>query len=135
MILFVATMEKGKRAIQALLILLIFLGPLLGGGENATAQTPDREKTIVVSETEYEWWMIRWETNNILCRIKVNHEGLPTSEDVYNSCGNFLYRIWLNTPPCPPAAKGAVDTSTCEGAYLYLASKPRHIKCHNQLKI
>ena len=116
-------MKKAKQAVLSLLILVGFLGPLLGGWESAEAQTPAREKTIVVTETEYEWWMISWETNNILCTIKVDHEGIPTSEEVYNSCGNLLYSIWLNTPPCPPAAKGAADTSTCAGVYLYLAGK------------
>jgi hypothetical protein len=115
-------MKRAKKLFQGCLVLIFFLGPFLSKGESAAAQSPDRETTVVISYIEYEWWLISWETNDILCHIYVEHEGLPTHEEVYNACGSELYRIWVNTPPCESAAKPGYDTSDCVGAYLYLAS-------------
>lgn len=120
--MFCLRMGIKKRVIQASLVFVILLGPLLWNGGNAAAQSTDRETIIEISYIEYEWWLISWDANEILCRIYVDHQGIPTPEEVYNTCGSTLYIIWVNTPACENAAKGNSDTSKCVGVYLYLAS-------------
>ena len=115
-------MERAKRVVKISVVLLIFMAPLLWRDNLVSAQEPDRETTIVVSYTEYLWWLIIWETNEILCLVRVDHEGIPTHEEVYQACGEYLYTIWINTPPCSAAVDGSGDTRECLGVYLYLAS-------------
>jgi len=86
--------------------------------QRARADDQGRQTTIVVSYTEYEWWLLRWQDNEFLCSILIDHEGLPTPEEVLKSCGANLQAQWLNTPPCKPILKGRSDTSSCDGLYL-----------------
>ena len=111
---------KAKRVITGLTVLLILLGTLAWKGENVAAQAPERKTTIVVAYNEYEYWMIRWEDNQILCRILSEHEGLPSSEEILAFCGRELHAVWLNTPPC--LISQGEGTTDCEGVYLYLVS-------------
>lgn len=110
-------MERAKRVFYVSLLCLILLGPLTWGGNRVVAQSPSRQTTIVVSYTEYEYWLIRWSNNQILCRILVDHEGLPTADEVLLYCGAVLYLEWQNTPSCLKA-----NPSNCEGLYLHLVS-------------
>jgi hypothetical protein len=109
------------------IILATLLGVLLVvifafHGQYVSAQDTTRQTTIVVSFTEYEWWLIEWQDNEILCRIVVDHAGLPTAEEVLKSCGQVYYEAWLNTPPCKQAANVGQDVARCEGLYLHLVS-------------
>lgn len=95
-------------------------------GEKANAQAPQdlppRTTTIIVPFTQYEYWLIRWEDNAIVCRLLIDHNGLPTPEEVRQGCGQELYEVWVNTPPCALIKEGLSRTSDCEGLYLHLAS-------------
>jgi hypothetical protein len=115
-------MLRTKRIIAALLILLILQGLSPWKGGDTTAQEPERETTIVVHYLEYDWWLIRWETDQILCRILVDHEGLPTNEEVVKYCGWKLEEVWRNTPPCNFMKIGLENTRQCAGVYLHLAA-------------
>lgn len=90
--------------------------------QTGAAQESARQKTIVISYTAYEWWLISWNSNDILCRITIDHEGLPTDQEVLQSCGQVLYTLWINTPPCKQAANASVNVNSCEGLYLHLVS-------------
>jgi hypothetical protein len=79
---------------------------------------PARQTEIIVPYVEYEWWLMRWATNTYECPIIVDHEGLPTSDDIYVFCGSTLYNEWLETVACNPALEGS-DTSSCTGLYLH----------------
>jgi len=119
-------MERVKRGILTSLILLFLFGLLAWKGENAAAQTPSRQTTIVIPYTEYDWWLISWADNQILCDVKVDHQGVPTANEVYKSCGRDLYEQWANTHPCPKAASGKGNTSNCEGLYFhFVSSQPK----------
>ena len=104
------------------MIFVLLFVPIIGRVQVVSAQSPDRETTIVVSYNEYEWWMLNWSSSDVLCKIFVEHAGLPYPDEVYEACGNYLYTIYINTPPCATAADGSGDTNTCDGVYLYLAS-------------
>lgn len=100
--------------------LVLILASVLSRGESTTAQTPARHTTIVVSYIEYEWWMLAWEDSELLCRILIDHEGVPTPAEVQTQCGAVLVEIWLNTPPCEAASAPGSDASSCDGVYLHL---------------
>lgn len=114
-------MVKAKRVVFALFILLILLEGVAWSGEKAAAQEKVRQTTIVVPYTEYEWWLISWEDNQILCRILVDHEGVPTANEVLKYCGSSLQDQWKNTPPCK-IDSNEKNTTNCAGLYLHLIS-------------
>jgi hypothetical protein len=121
MILF--SRMKTKSSLMIALLAVIFM--LLISAPQARiafSQEQQRHTELVVSVTEYEWWVIRWEDNQILCRLLIDHEGLPTGPEIRRSCGAAVYDVWLATPPCPLSAQG---TSDCPGVYMHqVSSRP-----------
>jgi len=67
-------MAVAKRLGWSLLIVALLLGVLAWWGTKANAQSPDRATTLIVPYTEYEYWLLRWSDNEILCRILIDHE-------------------------------------------------------------
>ena len=118
----VVLMGKRLWIVTLLFGIAILLNAAAWGGEFASAEegeTPKRTTTVIVPYTEYGWWLISWEDNSILCSLAVDHEGLPTQEEVQKQCGWDLYEDWKNTPAC---AVKKEDTSECPGLYLHLVS-------------
>lgn len=87
------------------------------------SEKPQRSTEIIVPYIQYEWWLIRWSTNQPECQILTDHEGLPNSDDVYIYCGEDLYEEWFETETCPEAISPDGDTASCKGLYLYLISE------------
>lgn len=89
--------------------------------ENAAAPTttatapPKRKAKITVDYTKYFWWMASYETNDIACELGVEHEGLPTYNDVEGICSKKLAAAWLNSKPCNFAE---TPVSQCPGYYF-----------------
>lgn len=115
-------MKRTHRIVNASLIILFMLGALAWKGEYAIAQSPDRETTITVPYTEYEWWLIRFTDGAIVCAMLVDHEGLPATDEVLRNCGEEVYTQWVNTPPCAELLENQGQHTQCPGLYLYLAS-------------
>ncbi len=65
------------------------------------SENPKRSTEIIVPYTQYEWWLIRWSTNQPECQILTDHEGLPNGDDVYVYCGEDLYEEWFETEILP----------------------------------
>ena len=82
---------------------------------DAAPPGPDRFSVITVDYTEYFWWMIRWGENDVECKIKVDHEGLPTPGDIYVDCGEEIYDKWIAQPPCLES-----NPDHCKGFFLVL---------------
>ena len=79
-----------------------------------TPPGPDRFTYITVDITLYEWWMIAWKDNNIYCALYVDHEGLPTDNELSWACDEQVYKEWkAYSAPC--AAENIRD---CPGYYL-----------------
>ncbi len=76
---------------------------------------PDRFAVTTVEYTKYFWWMIRWGENDIVCKIEIDHEGMPTPGDVYVDCGEEIYTKWVNQKPCTES-----DIRLCKGFYVVL---------------
>jgi hypothetical protein len=106
-------------------IVLIFIGLAIAFGlrtSRASAEStppgPDRVAAVVVDYTSYEWWLARWQDDEVVCQIFTDHEGLPTGSDIYNACGEDLYDKWSVTQPCEGLEEGDA-TSSCPGYYLH----------------
>lgn len=85
---------------------------LKGTVKTAYAQENSRTTTVIIPYTAYTWWLIAWETNQVLCEITIDHEGLPTVSEVAEACGSEFAEAWFTTPPC-------TDLSKCQGLYLH----------------
>jgi hypothetical protein len=78
---------------------------LLGGAREAVyASTlnsddeptgPDRFTTIQVQVGIHEWWLTAWADNEIHCVVVIEHEDIPTHDEVFNRCGKELYDRWV----------------------------------------
>jgi hypothetical protein len=83
--------------------------------------TPSTRRTLIdVEFNGYEWWLIRWSDNEIVCRLVVDHEGRPTNFEIGQGCEEDIYFEWLETVDCPEAV-GPGTTEECVGFYLHLA--------------
>ncbi len=113
---------------KILLASIILSGLVAAGGRfwfqfGQAADEPERKLELIIPFTETTWWLTRWSNNQIECTIPADHDGLPTHNEVYYACGEDLYDDWVNTPLCSPDVEGGVGTDTCDGLYLFMASK------------
>ena len=82
---------------------------------------PDRYTAITIEYISYEWWLLRWSDNELICEIRVEHEGLPTPNEVYIDCGEAVYDAWMAHDACPPEILSQ-DPAECPGYYLHFIS-------------
>lgn len=80
-----------------------------------------RQRTHVVEYTEYVWWLNRYQNNEVLCVIVIEHEGLPTPDEVLSFCPQSAYAEYLKTTTCKPP-DSPDQPRVCSGTYLYLLS-------------
>jgi hypothetical protein len=116
-------MERLRQLFRSFLVCLFLMINLsepetVRGADNGGEQIK-RQATIVVSYTRYEWWLLQWSDNKLLCHVYVDHEGWPTAEDVLTDCGGTVYSQWINTQPCLGLDQGQISASGCSGLYLY----------------
>ncbi len=115
-------MEAAKRVLAVVCILGLAFGMFIVGGKRVSAQDLARHTTVIMPYTEYEWWLIRWQDNQILCQVLIDHEGPPTIGEVVDSCGVSLADQWWATPSCDPKKL----TTQCQGLYVFFfASTPK----------
>jgi len=110
----------GKLCLSVLIgLLIVSTQPVhRASADLAEPPGPDRADLVTVDYTSYNWWLVNWENNSVPCELYIDHEGKPTYDEVYKSCGDELYNSWVSTQPCDPAR-------SCEGYYLYyVASAP-----------
>jgi len=113
-----------KTAPKIVLVIFVLLFPALliqpwqpvtsAQAENVPVQN-ERKNTQTVLFTWYDWWMVHWENNEAVCRILVEHPGIPSGAEILNACGNTYYNQWKVTQPCNNLA----DTTACQGMYLH----------------
>ena len=123
--LFFIDMVKAKWKLSTLLSLIFLLSLTAWGSDKSFAQQeepPQRNTTIVLSFTEYEWWLIRWSDNQIVCHIYIDHEGIPSDQEIYDNCGENLYKEWKSTSSCEVNEKDEDGSINCVGLYLHFIS-------------
>jgi hypothetical protein len=110
-------MQTPARVFGVICLLGALLTVQAGVGKRALAQESARHTTILVPYTEYEWWLINFADNSVLCQVLIDHEGLPTLDEVAADCGQELANAWFATNPCD-----ATKIEECRGVYLFLAA-------------
>jgi hypothetical protein len=113
----------GYRVSALVMGLMIVLALLMPGTHAVHAAEPPpsnlRQVQVITPYTSYNWWVLRWSNNSLLCTLQVDHEGLPTGNEVFDSCGKAVWEEWSTTPICNPQNG---DVTTCTGVYLYLVN-------------
>jgi hypothetical protein len=123
-------MGKARQFLKASIAVVVFLSiNALGLSSLAQVPTPDetppRQTSLIVPFTEYEWWVIRWSDNQILCRVLIDHTGLPTGPEILADCGNTVYDLWRTTPACVVSEDSTEAPQACPGVYLFfINSRP-----------
>ena len=119
------------RRILGLNIIVVVLLSVGAGVKSSLAQnsvpqeTPPRQTSLVVPITEYEWWIIRWSNNQILCRVFIDHESLPDGSEVLADCGQEVYTLWNSTSACQVSEGPAAAAQKCPGVYMfYVTNRP-----------
>ena len=79
---------------------------------------PDRFSVVTVDYFKYFWWLIEWDQSDVVCKIEIDHEGMPTPGDVYIDCGEEIYDTWVEQQPCIE-----LDSRLCKGFYVVLIGK------------
>jgi hypothetical protein len=89
-------------------------------GVHAQQTEPEnpRHTTLTVNFTTYDWWLIRYSNNQVVCNVPVEHEGAPTTAEIEYHCGSSVKDEWTRTVPC---ALSEDQIASCPGLYLYQA--------------
>lgn len=88
--------------------------------QEQTPPGPERQAVLTIDTNLYEWWLIRWSDNKVRCWVVVDHEGKPTSQEIYKACGKDIHEDWADTTSCSES-----DLTKCQGVYLYFAEQRR----------
>ncbi len=122
-------MERLIRLFRFTLVCLFLIINLLGAGKVSAAGDTSgeivRKSTIILTYTRYEWWLLQWSDNSLLCHVYIDHEGWPTADEVLTDCGGTIYKQWINTQACSGLGEGDIPPSGCVGLYLFfIGSSP-----------
>lgn len=122
------TKRSNPTSISKTLRLILVCGLLLGmiglmpvQAIPLPSEGPKRTVTLDLNYTTYEYWLLSWQTSQVVCQIYVEHESLPDPKEVLYFCGSNIQNQWLRTGPC--LYEGSVNTpQDCLGLYLHLAN-------------
>jgi hypothetical protein len=96
------------------IFVLFFPGTALADGGSG------RTINIEVSYTAYEWWLVGWEDDKLVCTVYIDHENQPTANDIYVNCGEDIYESWFASEPCEKSE--TKNNTSCSGYYLHAVS-------------
>ena len=105
--------------ISLLASLLVFLVWQQNGrvyAQDDPVEEPGRVIEMNVDFTVYEWWLLRWSNNQIVCQVFTEQEGLPNGAEIQYYCGSTINTEWQNSEPCDYPAEGVQE---CPGLYLH----------------
>ena len=84
---------------------------------------PDRYSVLAVEYTSYEWYVVTWDGDNVVCSVNTDHESPPLPEEIYRDCGEKIYKKWISQPPC-----NVNDMENCTGYYTFLINSTKKEK-------
>ena len=76
---------------------------------------PDRFSVIAVEYQSYNWELRQWKNRKVVCNLTIDHDGMPSPDEVYRDCGTIIYRNWMAQPMC-----NVNNVTNCEGYYAKL---------------
>jgi hypothetical protein len=83
---------------------------------------PGRHQVLTVTSSVQVWWVTEWKDNQVVCQVYVDHQGLPTRDEILEACGNETYDRWIETKPCT-SSNSASGSDRCKGLYLHDAGR------------
>ncbi len=83
---------------------------------------PGRHQVLKVATSVNTWWLTEWKDNRVVCEVYVDHDGLPTRDEILEACGAETYDQWITTLPCP-ASESSGASASCKGLYLHYAHR------------
>jgi len=119
----------GKRpqpatALMTMSVLLVLLGSAFASSPTFnlraapdTPPGPDRFASILVDYTINTWWMARFDNSSLACELVIDHDGLPTLDEVYTQCGKTIFNEWFDQDLCTEE-----KVKDCEGYYFFQVS-------------
>ena len=115
-----SVLNRWVRVLLALLSMILAI-LVLPTADVFADDEPERLEYIDVVVPEFEWWLVYWQDDTLACSLIVDHEGEPTGPELYYHCGEKLFDLWEVSTPCEAAESD--EANTCEGLYLFNASK------------
>jgi hypothetical protein len=117
-------MKTDRGLLHIILVVFLLLGFSSGRARGATsdqtsAENPGRIASIIVNYTKTEWWVLRWSSNVLVCRVFTDHEGLPNTNEILTACGQSTLTEWNATPTCPELNADMTAGPQCSGLYLF----------------
>ena len=110
-----------------LLVSVIFIGIRGVSAAGKQPPGPDRFAVILQNYTSYQWWLTSYGENKVVCSIVIDHDGLPSGGEIFDTCGQDIYNEWIVTSPC-------TSNDDCSGFYLQLVkTEPAQRKLGVQL--
>ena len=109
------------RTVLVCILLLIVLNPQPASSLPLPSEGPQRVAVIDMDYTIYEWWLLSWQTSQVVCQIYTEHESWPDSSEVLYYCGKDIQTRWLNTKACYYDST-ITNPQQCPGLYLHLAN-------------
>ena len=106
-----------KIGLLSILVFLTLTITTIGADSVLADGDPHRTMTIKIDVTEHEWWLVRWEDNSQVCNLRIEHDELPTPDEIYVQCGLKIYNTWAKSPPCAVAESN--QNELCSGVYLF----------------
>lgn len=101
------------------MIFLVVVSILIVPKATRAEGDPRRFKTIAVVYTEYEWWLVYWQDGSQACKLYIDHDQTPSTDEVFIQCGEKIYDLWLDSAPCLMAESNQPEV--CTGMYFYPA--------------
>ena len=101
-----------------------------GASETPTpvpTEGPNRKEIIQVPFTSYDWWVNSWQTNQVICELWIEHEGLPKASDIASYCDPAVFKLWASTTACPQVEAGGPITK-CTGVYMHLVGSQQAVR-------
>jgi hypothetical protein len=89
---------------------------------DAAPSDPGRHQVLTVNTVVHVWWVTEWRGNQVKCEVYVDHDGLPTRDEILEACGRETYDQWIETAPCASSESQTASTR-CKGLYLHDAGK------------
>ncbi len=108
-----------RRGVEILLVIASLIGLAFTRSQGAYDETnpppgPDRFTILTVEYTEYEWWMVTWKGQHVVCSVETDHEGPPLLREVTRDCGEKISQTWWDQDTCYWK-----DRQVCDGYYTY----------------
>jgi len=116
-------MMRVSRLVGAISIIWFLFSPFSIHLANEQEPSETRQTSMMVKYIQYEWYMLRWGSDEIVCRIFTDHEGLPTVNEASIYCGTELATEWSISPPCKTYMENDKEVVQCPGLYLLLFSE------------